>query len=147
MLLSEKWSMKMNEELIKEIIDVILDKYKEEVNKTGNNIVLLAPIGLAISKGFKGKLPDAFKLKDFIKNNLSDELSLLTNPSIKTYCAVIKKDQTITSLDNNVLDVDLEKVSYETIYDFLINNLSYHEMKLINIPLNILQKKLSKKVN
>ncbi|HIE9552733.1 TPA: hypothetical protein ACXRX6_002095 [Klebsiella pneumoniae] len=137
----------MNNELIEAICKDILSKYKEEVEKNGSDIVLLAPIGLAISKRFKDKLPETFKLKDFIKRNLGEELSLLTNPTVKTYCAVIKKDKVMEAVDNDILNVDIEKKNYDTIYDFLINNLSYHEMKLINIPLNILQKKLSKKVN
>lgn len=137
----------MNNELIEAICKDILSKYKEEVEKNGSDIVLLAPIGLAISNRFKDKLPETFKLKDFIKRNLGEELSLLTNPTVKTYCAVIKKDKVMEAVDNDILNVDIEKKNYDTIYDFLINNLSYHEMKLINIPLNILQKKLSKKVN
>lgn len=137
----------MNNELIEAICKDILSKYKEEVEKNGSDIVLLAPIGLAISNKFKDKLPETFKLKAFIRSNLGEELSLLTNPTVKTYCAVIKKDKVMEAVDNDILNVDIEKKNYDTIYDFLINNLSYHEMKLINIPLNILQKKLSKKVN
>lgn len=132
----------MNDLPVQEMKEKILEVLIEQARRRSDGIVLLAPIGLALSRCFKGKIPPDFKLKSFIKNNMSESIDILTNPKDKTFCALtLKKSDGKFDL---VVENKEEHVSvneYDTIFDFLVNHLSNNEMKLINIPLNLLAKK------
>ncbi|EBP8536538.1 hypothetical protein AMM99_08040 [Salmonella enterica] len=131
----------MNDVLVQCIKKKIMDVITENSSEYSDGVILLAPVGLAISQDFKGQLPENFKLKKFIKFYMADDIDVLTDPRDKTYCALVLKSMRTKSIDL-IKDVEESKAEYNTIFDFLVKQLSYNEMKLINIPLNILSKKI-----
>lgn len=104
--------------------------------------VLLAKVGSHLRRTLSEKLPITFKLKNFIHENLKDKVDIIESTLDKTYCAV-KISNYELALDKDQEIVDKNTRTQETLFDFLLRNLSQHEMKYVSIPLNILNKKVN----
>ena len=103
--------------------------------------VLLAKVGSHLRRTLSEKLPITFKLKNFIHENLKGKVDIIESTLDKTYCAV-KISNYELALDKDQEIVDKNTRTQETL-DFLLRNLSQHEMKYVSIPLNILNKKVN----
>ena len=66
----------MNDFPVQEMKEKILEVLIEQARRRSDGIVLLSPIGLALSRCFKGKIPHDFMLKSFIKNNMSESIDI-----------------------------------------------------------------------
>ncbi|AQU98778.1 TPA: hypothetical protein MFB66_005189 [Klebsiella pneumoniae] len=104
--------------------------------------VLLAKVGSHLRRTLSEKLPITFKLKNFIHENLKGKVDIIESTLDKTYCAV-KISNYELALDKDQEIVDKNTRTQETLFDFLLRNLSQHEMKYVSIPLNILNKKVN----
>ena len=104
--------------------------------------VLLAKVGSHLRRTLREKLPITFKLKNFIHENLKGKVDIIESTLDKTYCAV-KISNYELALDKDQEIVDKNTRTQETLFDFLLRNLSQHEMKYVSIPLNILNKKVN----
>ncbi|HBS2059271.1 TPA: hypothetical protein MAD14_005395, partial [Klebsiella pneumoniae] len=98
--------------------------------------VLLAKVGSHLRRTLSEKLPITFKLKNFIHENLKGKVDIIESTLDKTYCAV-KISNYELALDKDQEIVDKNTRTQETLFDFLLRNLSQHEMKYVSIPLNI----------
>ena len=104
--------------------------------------VLLAKVGSHLRRTLSEKLPITFKLKNFIHENLKGKVDIIESTLDKTYCAV-KISNYELALDKDQEIVDKNTRTQETLFDFLLRNLSQHEMKYVSIPLNIFNKKVN----
>ncbi|HGY6774630.1 TPA: hypothetical protein ACNTFF_004875, partial [Escherichia coli] len=68
--------------------------------------------------------------------NLKGKVDIIESTLDKTYCAV-KISNYELALDKDQEIVDKNTRTQETLFDFLLRNLSQHEMKYVSIPLNI----------
>ncbi|HBS0808506.1 TPA: hypothetical protein MAA73_005457, partial [Klebsiella pneumoniae] len=88
--------------------------------------VLLAKVGSHLRRTLSEKLPITFKLKNFIHENLKGKVDIIESTLDKTYCAV-KISNYELALDKDQEIVDKNTRTQETLFDFLLRNLSQHE--------------------
>ncbi|HCT7898515.1 TPA: hypothetical protein OT849_002524 [Enterobacter cloacae] len=124
--------------------DVLKSKIIDFLNsqQPSDKPVLLAKVGSHLRRTLSEKLPVTFKLKNFIHDNLNGKVDIIESNIDKTYCAV-KISNHEFEMDKDKEIVDKNNRTQETLFEFLLRNLSQHEMKYVSIPMNILSKKIN----